>query len=243
LHAVDAAGNEVDEDAGLVRIADRTPPPTPTPAPTPAPSPPASSPPATGPPAPIADDARIAAHLESGGRHGRRLTIGARGHARIRGRLSRASGVPIGGATLTVLARRGERGWHAAGVTRTRADGRFTAPLAAGPSRRLTVAFERRRSVPMRLDVRAWVRLVVELRRGQRVLAGRLARPVPPGGAFVTVQRRVRGRWATAWRLRTSPTGRFAWRAPRGPATVRARVPTEPGYPYATGWSHAVRLR
>jgi hypothetical protein len=273
LRATDLAGNVSDVDAGAVTIAPapHMPPPAEPPpveppggAPdeAPPPVPPAGDGPAAFPPNPLAGrghvangrgpvaDARVSARLRAGGLRGVRLTVGARRHVRVLGHLVAPDGTPVGGAVLTVVERRAGRRWRVAGVARTRGDGRFSAPLAAGPSRRVAVVFHpfgdtRRGRWSRRLGLRVRARVAVALvLRGARVrLEGRVTTPVPRGGVLVGVDRRAGGRWRVAATLRTDTGGRFSWRPARGTARLRVRVPSQAGYGYAAGRSRAVALR
>jgi hypothetical protein len=87
--------------------------------------------------------------------------------------------------------------------------------------------------------------------RGHTVrLSGRLlGPPLPATGKVVELQARSRGeRWITFRTVRASRRGRFAARhtvRQSGPALylIRARVREADDYPYATGVSHAARVR
>jgi hypothetical protein len=182
----------------------------------------------------------------------------------IRGRLSDRDGAGIRGARIELITEiDGRRGAALdKGGARTRGDGRFTLILPRNVSSRTlllryrshvndTVAIAER---ALRLKVRAAVKLAVSPHtagRGRSVrLSGRLiGRPLPSHGKVVELQARSPGeRWITFRTIRASRRGRFAtrYRFRRGGPVVylmRARVRAADDYPYATGASHAARVR
>jgi hypothetical protein len=132
---------------------------------------------------------------------------------------------------------------------RTRADGHYGGPLGSGPSRELAVVYRAfgdspraRWSAPLRLSVRARVTVRASSSRRGWILRGRVAGRVPPGGALVSIERRVGGRWTVAGHVRSDARGRVLWRSRSGPQTLRAVVPEQAGYPYASGSSRPLRL-
>jgi hypothetical protein len=159
-------------------------------------------------------------------------------------------GSPIGDALLTVVERVPGGRRRVAGVLRTRADGHYDGPLRAGPSRELAVVYRAygdspwaRWSASLRLAVRARVTLRASPGRGGVILRGRAAGRTPPGGVVVTIEQRLGGRWMVAGRVRSDARGRFRRRVPGGARTVRATLPEQAGYPYATGFSRTLLLR
>jgi hypothetical protein len=95
--------------------------------------------------------------------------------------------------------------------------------------------------------------MIVRPRRvlnGQTVtFRGRLATlPVPAGGKLIELQAYVSGRWQTFTTTRSDQAGRFqaAYRFQRTRGTqryrFRARIPSEAGYPFATGASGRVSV-
>lgn len=174
----------------------------------------------------------------------------------IRGRLTTAAGAAIRGARIELLTAidggSGER--LDKGGARTRRDGRFTLILPSDASSRTLVVRYHAAERTLRLRVRAGVRVTVAPRvaaRGRTVaIDGRvLGHPLPPSGKVVELQARTtRGRWSTFRTVRATRSGRFATRYTfrrGGPALylMRARVREADDYPYATGSSHAVRVR
>ena len=171
----------------------------------------------------------------------------------IRGRLTTAAGSAIRGARIELrTAIDGRPGPPIdKGGARTRRDGRFTLILPANASSRTLVLRYRTLTGTLRLRVRAGVGLRVAGvgRRAFRISGWLAGRPLPSTGKVVELQARSPGRrWITFRTLRASRTGRFATRYTfrrGGPALylMRARVRAGDDYPYATGSSHAVRVR
>ena len=89
------------------------------------------------------------------------------------------------------------------------------------------------------------------LRAGSRVrLSGRLlGGRVPSRGKLIDVQAREQGRWRTFATVRSRPSGTFTKRyrfrgtAPRKTYPMRVRVRPDAAYPFAVGYSPAVRVR
>ena len=208
------------------------------------------------------DDARLAVRWARTGRRSLTAPYGRRNV--IRGRLVTGAGAGIRGARVELLAAVDGRAGalSADGGARTRRDGRFALVLPADASSRTLVLRYRSHANDtvsvaegtLRLSVRAGVRLRVRPRtaaRGRTVrLSGRLVgRPLPAKGKVVELQARSPGEpWITFRTIRASRSGRFATRYTfhrGGPATylMRARVRAGDDYPYATGSSHAVRVK
>jgi len=234
VKVVDAAGNEVTAFGPVTRAVDNVPDPAP-------PRPPARPQPAARAPSPIV----VTAWLERGRRRALGLTAGYGERVRIRGRVTSAgvgaaqtaSGAdrPVAGAALDLSERVALPGapWRPITGVRTLADGTFTAIVRIGPSREIRIAAPAAATTPvLTLAVRAPV--TAHWRRG--ALSGRLRGGyVPRGGAFVELQRRVRGRWRAQRVVRTFSSGRYAVRVE--PGRVRAVVPRQPGLPFARGIS------
>lgn len=178
---------------------------------------------------------------------------------RIRGRLRGSDGKPLAGAQLCVAAHEDAAGrpLTPAGTVTTDAHGRFTYLVKRGPSRRFY--FVRRvpggavsRNVLVR--VRAPVSLRIHrhtLRTGDTLaLHGRIrGGRIPPGGLLVLMEAPRDGQWQPFGSIRTNAKGRFTFRytftRTRGVQSyrLRARVPSQTGYPFAAGAAHAVRVR
>jgi hypothetical protein len=207
------------------------------------------------PPAPVrtpslAPRYTVTARLERDGRRARALTVPYGTRVRIRGRVAVAGGpdravlarpwpeptAPLVGAVPLAVSERvalPRASWRALTGLRTRVDGRFTAFARIGPSRRLRLAAPGGAAAALTVRVRAPI--TAHPVRG--VLRGRLRGGyVPRGGALVELQVRTRRGWATRRVVRTFSTGRYSGRVgARG--TFRARVPRQPGLPFAPGVS------
>jgi hypothetical protein len=239
-------GDDDEPDYGLRSCPD---PPAPGPPPPPGPAPP-------GPcdPAPAAAGLRLRASL-AGGR--RALTVRYGRRVRVRGLLTGLDGAPRPAAPLCVSARNAVPGASRlpADSVVTGARGRFSYTLGAGPSRRVWLVH---RSGPLvasasvLVRVRASARLRASRRRlrtGQSVLLRGQIRGRPlRSRLLVELQARRGSGWQTFATTRAGRGGAFAYRY-RFTRTVgiqryalRARLPSQPGYPYATGGSNAVRV-
>jgi hypothetical protein len=191
---------------------------------------------------------RIEAEISRPRRSGR-----DRGRAIVRGRVLTAAGVPVSGARVCIASRVPMAGAleHVAATPTTGADGRFSAELGSGPSRRVRVAYWwSGRSVAeryMNLRVRARPRLKLRprhpLHNGQRVrFKVRLQEPAAPH-RWVRIQARVGKRWVEVRNGRTSLDGayhahyRFHATSGRQKYAFRAVVPSQRGYPYRHGHS------
>jgi hypothetical protein len=215
-------------------------------------------------PRPAAPPIRVTAWFERRGHRATTVTVPYGERVRIRGRVTTAPPVarvaagaagrfvavgdrraaanrlvaadrPVAGAALEIAERvliAGARWRRLTGVP-TRADGRFTGFTRVGPSRRLRIAAPGGAVAVLTLRVRAAVtaRLADGVLRG-RVGGGR----IPRGGARVELQARAGSRWVTRRVVRTLASGRYSGR-PGTRGAVRARVPRQPGLPYAAGVS------
>jgi hypothetical protein len=213
------------------------------------------------PPAPVANGAPASEGAKLTARLGHeRVSFGHRTIARAA--LADEAGRPIVNAALQVLTRELRAGaeWQVLPEIRTGADGRAAVKLAAGPSRRIRIAYRAHvgdaKAVTvgkLRLDVRAGVTLKVRpkhVRSGHSIrLTGRLkAVPATRLGKVITLQARERGRWRDFKSARTGKGGRFKARyrfssGARGTFPIRAVARADASYPYATGRSKAVRVR
>ncbi|HEY1274837.1 MAG TPA: LamG-like jellyroll fold domain-containing protein [Thermoleophilaceae bacterium] len=244
--------------------------PDPPPRPPAPPDPPAAAGPAPNG-RPASDPARLTACLRTkrpcerrppAGRG--RLVMDAGVHARLAGRLTTPGGAPIAGASLEVLARTRMPGARrrTVGATTTDGAGRYSWPVPRGPSRDLAVTYRPFAGAP-RAAARASARLLVRapvaldvvprvVRDGGRIeIRGALpGTPRPRPGKLVELQVRSRGGWRTFATTRAGRrTGRFAHTHDFPVAgtsrsyRLRATVPPDSAYPYATGHSRAVRIR
>lgn len=200
-------------------------------------------------------DARLTAAFV--GRRGSRATLRYHQKATIRGRLTTASGAPIGQAKVEVVETPSGRPKQATtrAVT-TSADGRFRYTLRSrGMSRNVSLRY---RAAPgdhavaasriLSVRVAASGSLRVSLRGVRVSYNGRiLSRPIPRRGLRLYVEGRAAGgRWTRFAIRRTTSSGRFSGRyrlrvrRPGVRLQFRIRIPRQSGYPYATGVSRAV---
>jgi hypothetical protein len=249
-------GDDDEGDAGLRRCpAPQPPPPTPQPTP-PAPEPTPPPPPVVAPdpcavPSPATDlrlQARVGGRRRVLTRFGRALTA--------RGRLTDAAGAPLANATICVLARPDTGGTRAHRVATIATDGAgaFSFPLEPGTSRIVRFvhrAGDRGAVASVAVRVRAPLSLRASRRRlrpGATVtLAGRLAEPARRRGVLVELQARRGAGFQTFATTRTGKDGgfRYGYRfsSDGGSYALRARVPRQAAFPFATGATRAVRVR
>jgi hypothetical protein len=195
-------------------------------------------------------DARLTAGFV--GRRGSKATVRYHQKAKIRGRLTTASGVPIGAARVEVvetpvgLPKRARIRW-----TTTAADGRFTyAVRARGMSRNLRVRYRpvlaedkvaATRLLSVRVAAAGSLRVAlhgIRVSYNGRVVSG----PVPRRGLRVYLEGRAAGgHWTQFAIKRTTGRGRFSGRyrlrvrRPGVRLQFRLRIPRQSGYPYAAG--------
>jgi hypothetical protein len=154
------------------------------------------------------------------------------------------------GAVSTILA-----------STTTAPNGSFTLAVPPGPSRRVRAAIHRQptdpvfacsRGLNLRVPARATLHASPRsLAPGGRVrLSGRLeGGRIPSRGKLIDLQAREQGNWHTFASVRTKRSGRFSTHyrfhrsAPHKTYPMRVRVRPESSYPYALGYSRAVRVR
>jgi hypothetical protein len=195
-----------------------------------------------------------AAHLTAvfAGSSRSKLIVPFGGRATVRGRLTSTSLSGLAKATVDVFERVGAKE-VAVGRAQTRSDGRFSYTLAARrPSRILRLAYGSiASSPPLEVRVRAAATFKATLRGTTVHFSGRvLSRPLPRAGKLVRLQGRAPGyAWAPFVALRTDRHGRFSGsyrlqaRRPGVRLQIRARVPTERGYPYINYTGSPVTLR
>lgn len=182
----------------------------------------------------------VSAWLDRRGRRALSVTTRYGERVRLRGRVTDAAGRPLAGAPVDVAEQVVDApghpvdvvagrpaSWRPAAALRTFADGTFTTLTRVGPSRRLRVA-----GAPLALTVN--VRAPVTARVRGAIVSGRLRGG--RRGVLVELQARRERRWVTRLVVRTFASGRFSGRL-RARGMVRARVPAQPGLPYATGVS------
>jgi hypothetical protein len=244
-------GDDDEPDYGLRSCPEPSPP-----APPPAPVPPAPPTPAPSPgpcdPGQSGSPLVIRAHMARGRRavttaYGRRL--------RVRGQVSGPDGSPRPG--IPVCVGNGVAGGvQAVATVTTDAAGGFTYVIEPGPTRRLWFVHRDGSSAAaasVLVRVRALVGLRASprsLRNGETVeLEGRIGGRPLLARLLVELQARRGSGWQTFATTRAGRGGAFTYRY-RFTRTVgtqvyrlRARVPAQPGYPYAAGGSRPVRVR
>jgi hypothetical protein len=180
-------------------------------------------------------------------------------HVTIAGRLTNRDGQGLPGQQIRVLGP-GAGGEQLLALLTTDAQGAFSYRAAGSASRALRFVHPGTRTV---LPAESLVTLVVPAAGGFKpsrkrlpnggsvVFRGRVASlPLPPAGKLVELQVRQRsGQWTTFRTLRTDAQGRWALRY-RFQLTechttyrLRARIPTEAGYPFAEGHSRSRKVR
>ena len=178
----------------------------------------------------------------------------------LSGTLQNGQGEPIAGATLDVLTVRAGGGAQVlTGHVPTAPDGTFKANLAAGPSRRIVIAYRAYSGAPayaaqaaVTETVTAGIALRVTPRRtgpaGTITLSGDVAGPVPAHGVVVELLVHYRGAWVPFRDPRTGASGHFAVRyhfeGAVGRFPFRVKVLGEQGgFPYTTGLSRVVDVQ
>jgi hypothetical protein len=185
--------------------------------------------------------------------------VGGRGRVRVDGRLARADGGGVTGATLCVATRTRLPGTaeRVVATPRTGPGGRFRATLQRGPSRELRVAYWGDRDHVTERYVRLRSRVLPRLRlRPKRTLHNgdsirfevRIPGPAA-AGRRVALKARDDGHWLVLRAGRTDRHGRwsasyrFHDTAGERRYRFRAYVPRQAGYPYGAGRSPVRRAR
>jgi hypothetical protein len=205
-------------------------------------------------------NARIFARLRLQRRHGTELTVPFGSGARLSGRLVDADGAGLSGRSLRVVSRPSRGALRRATVDRieTGPHGVFSLRLAAGTSRRISIAFAGDAGLdpaergPLTLRVRSGVELRVsprQLRTGATVhFSGRVrgaGARLPRRGKLIAIQyfESAAGRWRPILVTRSDHAGRFRafyrFRYIAGSARIRIRaaVLPEERWPYVAGVS------
>lgn len=209
---------------------------------------------------------RIFARLSWHGRSRSRLTVPFGATATLIGRLLDSRGRGIAGRRLRVVSRpsRGALGAARFDSVTTGRHGSFDLPLAAGPSRRIAVAFrgdgrlDGSFRAPLSLRVRSGVELRATpeaLRTGDAVdFRGRVRNsgaPIPRRGKLVAVQyfEQAASRWRPILVTRSDHSGRFhaayRFRYVSGTASIRLRAAAlaEERWPFAPGFSKPLTVQ
>lgn len=209
---------------------------------------------------------RLFARLRWRRHSGVRVTVPFGAGAALTGRLLTAEGAGLAGRELRVVSRpsRGAHSRRRVETVRTGAHGGFRLPLAAGPSRRVTVSYAGEnglaasRRTALALRVRGGLVLAAaprRLRTGESVrLWGRVrtrGAPLPRRGKLVAIQyyESAARRWRPVLVVRSDHSGRFRARyrfryvSGRAMIKLRAVALAEERWPYAPGASAQVLLR
>lgn len=174
----------------------------------------------------------------------------------VRGRLT-AAGTPLANRRIAVRrVSRTRASWLPA--VRTDARGRIATLLRARTSTVIRLRFtgdDRLLPSTRRLAIHVPAPVTITTARrvvhgGERVTFDGRVRggAIPRRGKLVEIQAHFRGRWRTISAVRSARTGRwrFAYRfqasGQRARHRLRARVPTEAGYPFAAGASRPIRV-
>jgi 5-hydroxyisourate hydrolase-like protein (transthyretin family) len=231
--------------------------PDPGPEPDPPPGPPGPPPDREGAcdPSVRASSLRLSASIRHPGR-GSSVTTGADVRVHVSGRLVHQDGTPAAGARVCVAARVAARGAPTKPLATvvTDAAGRFSYVAPAGPSRRLWFVYRvGGAAAATHVDVRARATVTLRgsrraLRNGQTlVMSGRIGSG--RRGVLVELQARRGARWQTFATTRAGRDGRYryAYRFTRTTGvqrySLRARVPGQPGYPFAAGAAQPIVVR
>ncbi len=202
---------------------------------------------------PLKSAVRLYAHLVPGGE--RREAVDYGQDSKVSGRLTKASGTPIGHAEVTVVEHFGRGALINRRVrrVRTRSDGSFGERIPAGPSRAITVTYNgstqnlSREAKAGRLVVKSKAGFHTSKRRvaeGHSVLfSGRVFHKgarIPDGGKLIELQVRDGRHWNTVRQaFYTRPDGRYKLRyrfradyVSNARFRFRVKVAREQGWPY-----------
>ena len=209
---------------------------------------------------------RIFASLRWRGRAGTELTVPFRVAATLAGRLVDADGAGLAERTLRVVSRpsRGALRRSAVDRVQTGPHGGFRLRLAAGTSRRVSIAFRGEGGLagaergPLKLRVRGGVELraaPLQVQTGATVrFSGRVrsfGAPLPRRGKLIAIQyyEEAARRWRPIVVTRSDHSGgfrvRYRFRYVSGVAQIRIRaaILPEERWPYAPGASRPIVLR
>lgn len=207
-------------------------------------------------PSPRIETRRVRARFAGGGKKRKRVRHRGR-RPRVRGRLTTEDGTPLANAEVCVAARNqsARSSLRQIGTTQTNDKGRFFFRLPRGPSRRVhfvsrTPAGAASARVAVRVKAPVKVRPSRRsLRNGERlVLRGKVGKPLPRRGVLVELQSRRSTGWQTFGTTTARRKGRFRFGHTFTRTfgvqrfRLRARVPRQSTYPYATGASKPVKV-
>ena len=201
------------------------------------------------------------ARSSKAGTLGRAVTVLYGRRASAHGTLTTKAGDPISGATVVVYARQAVAGgtFRLAKRVRTSRIGAFDYTAPAGPSRTLRFRYAgspRNRAAQDEVQLRVKAAATIKadrrsVRNGRSVsFSGRLSgKPIPAAGKLLDLQAFYRGKWRTfatprartrdgAWKYRYrfgATTGRVVY-------PFRVKIRSESAYPYAAGYSKAIKV-
>jgi hypothetical protein len=219
---------------------------------------------AGGDPAIVTLPVRAKTHLTAGHQRGRKLrtrvAVRYRGRVSLSGRLLDTHRKPMGNVTLSVLARTSLKGspWRPIATVKTTRTGRFHYRTKPSVSRTVRVRYEgtatvraSTRNVRVRVAAGSSVRVDRhQLRNGQTLhFSGRVHGPHLPKAKVVQIQARVNGRWQSFASTHADAMGRwkrgyrFIGTHSSSSYTFRILVPSEAGFPFASGHTRPVRVR
>lgn len=177
----------------------------------------------------------------------------------IIGALRTSTGAPIAGATLDVREQAaGGAPNLLIGHADTTANGSFTAHVAGGPSRLVTIGYRALSTDAgyaaqgsVRESVDAGVQMHVTPTRtsptGTIAIEGRISGPSSYAGVLVELLVHYRGQWVPFRTARTNAAGRFRaayqFQGARGRFPFRAEIPGgQASFPYTTGYSEIIAV-
>jgi hypothetical protein len=185
------------------------------------------------------------------------VTARYRRHPRVSGVLTASNGSPLANAAICVgVQGNADTAVSPVNTLKTDADGRFTYAVPTGASRRLWFVHRAGAGAAAdKVDVR--VRAPVKMRPSRRRLRngeattfrGRIGGGGDRSGLLVELQFRESGHWHTFTTTPVKAGGRFHYRyrftRTTGTRTyrLRARMPTQRGFPLVAGASRSVRVR
>lgn len=185
--------------------------------------------------------------------------VGFGSHASIRGQLTNRDGQPLPGQEIQVQTVAPDGVEHVLAILQTDARGRYRYRAAGSQTRTLRFIYLGTTTL---LPIERRVRLIVPAAGSFRpsrkrvanghgvVFSGRVrSHPIPAAGKLVEIQvRQPSGDWTTFRTMRTDAQGRWALRYRfryvrcHTAYRIRLQIPTEAGYPFATGHSDSRKV-
>jgi len=206
---------------------------------------------------PLPASAAVVLHANVG-KARRTRTVAAGDRIAVRGTLIGADGAPVANANLCVASRPDvpDGSTRVVGPTRTNGQGEFTYIIAPSNSQQVSVVHrDGETAASDTVDIQ--VRIPLKIHPSRRSLSngdaltlrGLLDTVAHPGGIVVIFEARRGTHWQTFGSATTRTDGTYAMKY-RFTATIgrqryrlRARIPVQAGFPYASSYSHAVTVR